>query len=286
MRLTRHTLAILAVAAVGGLPAAEPPRMPEYGKEQPPPPRSRAEVDAVLAGAPPVTGPLKPLHIVLVAGKKDHGRGEHDYPAWQKVWSGLLATAEKVTVSTAWEWPSPEQLQKADVFVFYQKGDWTPQRAKDMDTVLARGGGLVYLHFAVYGQKDAPGFAQRIGLAWQDGQSKYRHGTVDLDFGNTNHPIGRNFAKVRFVDETYWRLAGDPKRLNVVASGVEEDKSWPLFWTLEPDKGRVFVTLFGHYAWTFDDPLFRVLLLRGIAWSAKEPVDRFNALVWPGARVE
>ena len=34
---------------------------------------------------------------------------------------------------------------------------------------------------------------------------------------------------------------------------------------------------------TFDDPLFRVLLLRGIAWSATEPVDRFNALVWPGA---
>jgi hypothetical protein len=29
-----------------------------------------------------------------------------------------------------------------------------------------------------------------------------------------------------------------------------------------------------------------VLLLRGIAWSAKEPVDRFNELVWPGARVK
>ena len=29
----------------------------------------------------------------------------------------------------------------------------------------------------------------------------------------------------------------------------------------------------------------RTLLLRGIAWSAKEPVDRFNELVWPGASV-
>jgi hypothetical protein len=26
-------------------------------------------------------------------------------------------------------------------------------------------------------------------------------------------------------------------------------------------------------------------LLRGIAWTAKEPVDRFNDLVWPGADV-
>ena len=170
-------------------------------------------------------------------------------------------------------------LEKGDVFIFYQKGDWTSQRAKDMDAVLARGGGLVYLHFAVYGQKDAPGFAQRIGLAWQDGRSKYRHGTVDLDFGDSRHPIGRTFGKVRFVDETYWRLAGVPKRLTVVASGMEEDQNWPLFWTLEPSKGRVFVSIPGHYAWTFDDPLFRILLLRGIAWAAREPVDRFNGVV-------
>lgn len=32
-------------------------------------------------------------------------------------------------------------------------------------------------------------------------------------------------------------------------------------------------------------PLFRVLLFRGIAWTAKEPVDRFNNLVWPDADI-
>jgi len=36
---------------------------------------------------------------------------------------------------------------------------------------------------------------------------------------------------------------------------------------------------------TFDDPQFRILLLRGIAWTAKEPVDRFNDLVPPGASI-
>lgn len=41
----------------------------------------------------------------------------------------------------------------------------------------------------------------------------------------------------------------------------------------------------GHYSWMFDDPLFRVLLFRGIAWTAKEPVDRFNNLVWPDADI-
>jgi type 1 glutamine amidotransferase len=47
----------------------------------------------------------------------------------------------------------------------------------------------------------------------------------------------------------------------------------------------VFVSIPGHYSWTFDDPLFRLLLLRGIAWSAGESVDRFNALALPGARL-
>jgi hypothetical protein len=31
--------------------------------------------------------------------------------------------------------------------------------------------------------------------------------------------------------------------------------------------------------------LFRVLLLRGIAWTMNESVDRFNELALPGARV-
>ena len=35
-----------------------------------------------------------------------------------------------------------------------------------------------------------------------------------------------------------------------------------------------FVSILGHYSWTFDDPLFRLLLLRGIAWSAGEDADR------------
>src|SRR5437868_4927832 len=143
----RRSVILPLVLGFAAIAVAEAPRMPVYPKDPPPPSRTTAEVLAVLAGAPAATSPLKPLTIVLVAGPKDHGRGEHDYPAWQKVWAGLLGSAEKVTVTTAWEWPSAEQLQKADVFVFYQKGDWTPQRAQDMDAVLARGAGLVYLHF-------------------------------------------------------------------------------------------------------------------------------------------
>jgi type 1 glutamine amidotransferase len=229
----------------------------------------------------------RPIHVVLVAGKKDHGPGEHDYPAWQTVWQKLLAMAGDTRVTSAMDWPGPEDLKTADVLVFYQQGKWTPERAKDIDKYLARGGGLVYIHYAVDGGTDAPGFAQRIGLAWQGEQSKYRHGPLDLGFqAGKKHPIARNFDKVHFDDESYWRLAGDVSKINLLATGIEEGREQPLFWTLEPSKGRVFVSIPGHFAWTFDDPLFRILLLRGIAWVAREPVDRFNDLVIPGARIK
>jgi type 1 glutamine amidotransferase len=263
------------------------PGMPDYGPGDPPPSRSRREVVAVLEGAPHPSEPTRRIFVVLVSGKKDHGPGEHDYPAWQKAWRELLAIADDVAVETAENWPSAAQLQAADVLVFYQQGTWTPERARDMDAFLNRGGGAVYIHYAVDGGPDAPGFAQRIGLAWQGGKSKFRHGPLDLGFeSGGRHPIGRNLDRVHFHDESYWQLAGDPSRITLLASGKEDGVNQPLFWTMEPANGRVVVSIPGHFAWTFDDPLFRVLLLRGIAWAAKEPVDRFNDLVWPGARIK
>jgi hypothetical protein len=248
--------------------------------------RTAAEVEAVLAGAPNPALPTRKIRLVLVAGMKDHGKGEHDYPAWQKAWGALFGLAEKLEVATAWEWPDREEFKKADVIVFYQHGDWTAARAADTDAFLERGGGLVYVHWAVDGRDDPPGFARRIGLASRGGKIKYRHGPLELSFNkDAKHPIARNVDKLNLVDESYWMLTGELPADRVLATAEEDREPRPLMWTTEPAKGRVFVSIPGHYSWTFDDPLFRVLLLRGIAWVAREPVDRFNNLVWPGADV-
>jgi putative heme-binding domain-containing protein len=262
------------------------PHMPEdyVGSEKRPRPRTLAEVNAILAGAPSPAEKTRPLRAVLVAGAKDHGPGEHDYPAWQKAWAELLSAGDAIEVATAMNWPAKEEFQKADVLVFFQRGDWDAKRAADVDAFLERGGGLVYIHWAVDGQKDAPGFAKRIGLTWGAG-AKFRHGPVELDFKASKHPVTRNFDKLKLVDESYWQLTGELPKERVLGWANEGAKPQPLFWTLEQSKGRVFVSIPGHYSWSFDDPLFRVLLLRGIAWSAREPVDRFNDLVWPGADV-
>ena len=138
--------------------------MPEYSDEAPPPPRSQADVDKLLAGAdasaPPDAADAKPLRIVLVAGDKDHGKGEHDYPNWQKVWAPMLAKAPHTTIDAAWDFPSQEQSDNADVLVFYQRGRWNDERAAAIDPFLARGGGCVYIHWAVDGQGGQEEFAK------------------------------------------------------------------------------------------------------------------------------
>jgi type 1 glutamine amidotransferase len=260
-----------------------PPSMPRDHPGQRPKPRTAAEVEAVLAGAPNPPEKSRPLNILLVAGPKDHGIGEHDYPAWQKIWPNLLSAAYRVTVATAWEWPSADEFKQADVVVFFQRGTWNDQRAKDIDAFLARGGGLVYLHWALDGGDNGQEFAKRIGFA-KDKALAFRHGPLALEFNQASkNPIIRNFKHLKLEDESYWRLAGSVPPENVLATSTEDGSPQPQIWVTEHGKGRVLVSIPGHYSWTFDDPLYRILLLRGIAWVAHEPVDRFNELVWLGA---
>jgi putative heme-binding domain-containing protein len=254
-----------------------------------PPARSRKEFEAVTKELEPLPAQLKPMHIVLCAGPKDHGKGEHDYPLWQKRWSKLLPLSEGVTVSTADKWPSAEQFAKADVICFFNNNPaWSEDKGKELDSYLARGGGAVYFHWAVEARGDAEAFARRIGLASNSPLLKYRHGPLDLQF--YDHPLARgfnatSFTKDKFIDEAYWLFRGDEKDVQLLASSVEDGAPRPQLWTRNVGKGRVFVSVPGHYNWTFDDPIYRVLVFRGICWAGNQPLDRLTELAPIGARI-
>ncbi len=262
----------------------QPPHMPLDSPLDAPPVRTQAEVAKVLSGSKPLPTKRDELTIVLVAGKKDHGPGEHDYPAWQIQWGQLLAAADAVEVDAAWGFPNDDQLARADVLVFFQKGDWNDDRQAKMDQFFDRGGGAVYIHWAVNGNDRVDDFSERIGLASRGGSIAYRHGPLALNVHNTDHPIMRNIEPFQLYDESYWRLTGNPQNITLFASSVEEGVSRPQIWSYDRSAGRVFVSIPGHYNWTFDDPIFRTIMLRGLAWSADQPIDRFNELVRLGAR--
>ncbi|HYH54978.1 MAG TPA: ThuA domain-containing protein, partial [Anseongella sp.] len=254
-----------------------------------PPIRKNMEAEEVLKRSAPSTDGVKtdePFNILWVSGPKDHGPDEHDYPLQQKRWARLLSLAENVEVDTVNGWPDQAQFDKADVVVFYWNYQaFNEENGKQLDAFLAKGGGLVYLHYAVDATQNPEALANRIGLAWKGGHSKFRHGRQPLDFGDTPHPITRGFESTVFEDESYWELIKGNKEINLLASGHEEGKPIPMLWTVEQGKGRVFVSILGHFNWTFDDPLFRILLLRGISWAGNRPTDEMIDIVNMGARV-
>jgi putative heme-binding domain-containing protein len=248
-----------------------------------PPQRTHAQVESAVATSSISQTAVRttPLKIVLIASKQDHGPGEHDYPAWQKSWSELLGTSNEVSTTTAQGWPTEEQFQNSDVLMFYYwNHDWNTERLGQLDKFLARGGGLVLLHAATIADKNPEGLAERIGLASQSVLTKYIHAPFDLEITGAEHPLTRGLPRqIPFLDEPYWPMIGDTNRVQVIATARQEGKSWPMAWTVQHGKGRVFATVLGHYTWTHNDPLYRMLVLRGLAWSAGEPIHRFDELV-------
>ncbi len=289
-----------------------------------PQPRSRSEVRAVLAKAPkrPAKGELRPLDVVLLAFKKDHGPNEHDYPLWQKRWAVLLggqqagrekqvnlygpapkkqrervlAGAPNVRVSTADGWPSKEQFQTAELIVAFCYVDWDEQKMQQLDEFLSRGGGFVILHPAVIipkGKDITNQMTRLLGLVWEYDYTRWRHGDVALNITAPDHPICLGLPEtIHLLDEAYWPLKGDRSKVTVLATSDEtvskdsdQTKPEPMFYAYQSGNGRVFSCILGHYTWTFDDPYFRILLLRGMAWAAGESPYRFDRLVMRGAHL-
>jgi type 1 glutamine amidotransferase len=271
------TLALLLLSAAATL-AADPTTAPS--------PRDPALVQAVLAKAPKPPAEPKPTHVMLIAGKKDHGPGEHDYPAFQKAWGPLLAKAPATKVSTAWEWPTKEQWSGVDVAVCYLRTKWTKEQIDDIKTLQQRGGGLVLVHWAIAPDQGGLWDEHRalVGLNWK--RLKYRHGPLDLKLTQGDHPITLGLpSPLPLLDEAYWPMDGDTSKVTILGtseermSDAEQPQAHPMLWTYEPAHGgRAFVCILGHYMWTFDDPLFRLILMRGIAWSANKDVYRFDGL--------
>jgi type 1 glutamine amidotransferase len=248
-----------------------------------PPTRSRADVEAVLGqhtNRPNEQQPANPLNIVLVISKQDHGPGQHDYPTWQRKWFALLGHAPGINVTNAWEWPTQEQWRSANVMVFYfWNHDWSAERYQQLDDYQARGGGVVVFHSATIADKEPEKLAERIGLAAQPGPTKYLHTPILLRFvASTNHAVTHGFKQLNLLDEPYWPMFGDTNRIEVLAAADVDGEARPLVWTFRKGKGRVFASILGHYDWSFNDPLFSILALRGVAWAAGEPIWRFDNL--------
>src|SRR5690606_33739512 len=146
---------------------------------------------------------------------------------------------------------------------------WTPAKFDQMDVFLQRGGGMLVFHSSTISDKAPEELARRIGLAAQPVTVKYLHAPMELKFvAPANHPITAGVTELRLLDEPYWSMIGETSRSTVLATTEQEGRSWPMIWTFEKGKGRVFGSIPGHYTWTLEDPLFQLITLRALAWAA------------------
>lgn len=292
---TRDLLAFLTQKPVAP-PAkvSQAANQPSAGGKPNRPPRRRSlkEIEAITGKADAKTEPIKaskirPIQILFVHGKKEFGPGEHEYPAWAEGWRRITTKRPGVSATTVLDWPSTEQWRGADLAIFYfWDHDWTSNQLNDIDRFLAKGGGIVALHSSMVIDQDPKGLADRFGLASFSKKRKFLHAPHRVDFpSNSSDPIILGFRHLDLIDEAYWDMAGDPASVTVLATAIEDGSPRPVVWKREVGGGRVFCTVFGHYAWTMDDPLFRALVFRGMAWTARLPERIWDPLVADGVEL-
>jgi type 1 glutamine amidotransferase len=236
--------------------------------------------------------PGAPLRVLIYAGLKTHAVGQHDYPQFLADWSKIL-TDRGAYVTGGLQFPSPRDLASADVMVMY-KGDAGYLGVEDraaLDSFMRRGGGLVSLHDALCGP-EPEAFAAIVGGAKKHGEVNYTlEADVPYTIVDTASPIMQGMTAFTIKDEAFFNMTwSKTPEIKVLATATmaatpsakgHEGEVVPQIWTYEKSLApaptglpyRAFVWMQGHNYANFALPHVQTMLLRGIAWAGKRPVD-------------
>ena len=237
------------------------------------------------------------MHIYIWAGLKSHQPGQHDYPQFLADWSKLL-TAHGAVVDGALHAPSTADLEHADVVIVY-KGDaayLSDDEKAALKAYIKRGGGLVSLHDSLCGP-DPAYFASLVGGAKKHGEVNYTLGApIPYTVVDAADPIMKGMTNITIFDEAFYNITWSERpRVHVLASaeipgtpsaGAHKGEVVPQIWTYEHtlpagEPARAFVWMQGHEYANFDNYQIQQMLLRGIAWAARKPVDTLVDYVPP-----
>jgi type 1 glutamine amidotransferase len=241
-------------------------------------------------GAPGISGQNpNGMHVYLQAGLKTHQVGQHDYPQFLADWSKIL-TEHGAIVDGSLHHPSAEELEGVDVLVIYKGDDgYMSDSAKSaLEAFVKRGGGIVSLHDSLCGP-DPAYFATLVGGAKKHGEVNYTLGAdIPYTIVDKSNPIMAGMSDITIFDEAFYSMtwAKDPA-IHVLATavipgtpsaGAHKGEVVPQIWTYEHtlpggQPARAFVWMQGHTYANYANPQIQAMLLRGIAWAGKRPVD-------------
>ena len=247
------------------------------------------------------------MRIYIWGGLKSHSAGQHDYPQFVADWSKIL-TEHGAVVDGGLHAPSAADLAHTDVVVIY-KGDagyLSDEEKSTLEAYVRRGGGLVSLHDSLCGP-DPAYFATLVGGAKKHGEVNYTLGApIPYTVVDAGNPIMKGMSNFTIFDEAFYNItwAKDPGMrdpgvnvpgVNVLATavipgtpsaGAHKGEVVPQIWTYEHtlrdgSPARAFVWMQGHEYANFANYQIQQMLLRGIAWAGKKPVDSLVDYVAP-----
>ena len=228
------------------------------------------------------------MHVYIRAGLKSHGPGQHDYPQLLADWSKIL-TEHGAVVDGSLHFPTEAELATTDVLVMY-KGDagyMTDTEKAALEAYVKRGGGLVSFHDTLCGP-DPAYYATFVGGAKKHGETNFSAGSIKYTIVDTANPIMKGMSDFAIDDEAFMLMTwSENPKIHVLATapmppsqsaGTHVGEVVPQIWTYEHtlaggQPARAFVWMQGHAYANFADPRVQPMLLRGIAWAAKHPVD-------------
>lgn len=235
----------------------------------------------VLAGAAPVAAAGKggkPLRALIITGGCCHnyalqsaalkdGMAKLADVQWTVVMEGGTGTEAMIPF-----YDNPNWAKGFDVVVHNECFANTTNQAYIRKITAAHKAGVpaVVIHCAMhtYRATDINDWREFLGVTSRrhDHQSNYAVKKVEA-----KHPILKGMPDnwITPKDELYVIEKLWPKAKALAISKSEKDgNDYPVIWTNQYGKARVFGTTYGHSDETFQDPVFLGYVTRGILWAA------------------
>ncbi|WP_397385474.1 ThuA domain-containing protein [Prosthecobacter sp.] len=246
--------------------------------------------------------------IVMIAGKPSHGPGQHEHNAGIQLLKKCLeqgaADQADIKFHLNGEWPSQEELSKADTVVIYSDGGGghpalQGDHLAQLDKEMKRGCGFLTLHYAVEPtiEKGGKEFIDWMGGCFEINWSVNPH--WDANFKELPaHPISSGVKPFGTNDEWYFFMRFRPNMQGVtpilsdvapestmsrpdgahsgnstVRESVKKQEKQHVAWACErADGGRGFGFTGGHYHKGWANNEQRKLVLNAILWTAKAKI--------------
>jgi type 1 glutamine amidotransferase len=230
---------------------------------------------AACASSPMETMAAPPRLLVVTVTK---GFRHDSIPAAERLAERLAAKSGAFTVDYA---RTDEELAAklgpqgraayAGVYFAQTSGDLPIPDPQGFLDWIAAGHGFVGTHSA---SDTFPGFAPYLDML---GAHFLRHGpqhvTVSLLVKDPSHPIAKAVPQpLEVLDEIYQFERYDPARVHLLLYVAKHPETgapgeFPLAWTREHGKGRVFYTALGHRDDVLESEWYGAHLLAGILWA-------------------